>query len=196
MEVPDAQIIPFYQEVASAAPGLALSVYETPRAKKTLTVDLHRGIRDAIPDYLMVKANSGTVGATLEGCRDLAKIVNVFVTERRFAELGRAGATGGCSSMVYWFPSFVLDLWRQVEATDWVEADRRCAVLADLVAYLQTRFAGRGFMDSALDRMGSQIRPILTANLRCRGPYPHASASDVAILRRWCAEHDPALLQP
>ena len=98
MEIGDAQIVPFFKEVAEASGGLPLSVYETTRAKKALTLDQHRAIKDAVPSYLVVKANGGTVGCTPEGCRALSEFVNVFVGEDKFARFGRLGAKGGCSS--------------------------------------------------------------------------------------------------
>ena len=55
------------------------------RAKKALTLDQHRAIKDAVPSYLVVKANGGTLGCTPEGCRALSEFVNVFVGEHEFA---------------------------------------------------------------------------------------------------------------
>jgi len=196
METPDDQVVPFFREVAAAAPGLALSVYETKRAKKTLTGEQHRQIKDAVPAYLMVKANADTLGYSVEGCRELSQIVNVFVGERKFAELGRAGAAGGCSSMIYWFPRFIPELWRRVEAKDWAEADRGCAVLEQMMVFLRSLISGRNLFDSALDRMGGRLIPFLSASLRCRPPYPSATADDVKALRGWCQDHHPQLLQP
>ena len=105
MEIGDAQIVPFFKEVAEASGGLPLSVYETTRAKKALTLDQHRAIKDAVPSYLVVKANVNTVGCTPEGCQSLSEFVNVFVGEDKFARFGRLGAKGGCSSVVYWNPA-------------------------------------------------------------------------------------------
>ena len=81
MEIGDQQIVPFFKEVAEASGGLPLSIYETMRAKKVLTLDQHRAIKDAVPSYLMVKANEGTAGCTPEGCQALSEFVNVFVGE-------------------------------------------------------------------------------------------------------------------
>src|SRR3989304_3577285 len=67
MEIPDDRIVPFIAEVAAAADGLALSIYDTTRSKKSLTVAQHRAIKDAVPRYLMVKANPGTAGVKRQG---------------------------------------------------------------------------------------------------------------------------------
>lgn len=91
MEIGDEQIVPFFKSVAAASGGLPLSIYETMRTKKVLSIDQHRAIKEAVPSYLVVKANSGTVGCTPEGCRALSEFVNVFVSEQYFGKLGPAG---------------------------------------------------------------------------------------------------------
>ncbi|MFO7976430.1 MAG: dihydrodipicolinate synthase family protein, partial [Candidatus Hydrogenedentota bacterium] len=64
LEVPDAEVVPFFQAVSDAAQGLPLSIYDTLRTKKALSVDLHRAIKETLPNYVMVKATAGTVGCT------------------------------------------------------------------------------------------------------------------------------------
>ncbi len=198
MEIGDAQIVPFFKEVASAAGGLPLSIYETMRAKKALTLDQHRAVKDAVPSYLMVKSNENTVGCSPEGCRALSEFVNVFVSEDLYGELGRAGAKGGCSSVVYWSPQVILPLWRQVEQGNWEAVDATCQKVAKLFQFLfsEEGFGSRGFTDTALDRLGGVAGGILKCSLRARGPYPHAVPADIETLRRWCSEHLPDLLAP
>ena len=59
MELDGREVVTFFRAVCDACPGLALSVYETLRAKKALTVAQHRDIYDATGCYLAVKANIG-----------------------------------------------------------------------------------------------------------------------------------------
>jgi dihydrodipicolinate synthase/N-acetylneuraminate lyase len=194
MEIGDDQIVPFFTEVAAAAEGLPLSIYETTRAKKTLTLDQHRAIKDSVPSYLMVKANADTIGRTPEGCRALSAFVNVFVSESKFAELGRVGAKGGCSSVVYWNARVILSLWEQVERHDWANADATCLRVNKLVDFLGEEFGPRGFTDTAFDRLGAVAGGFLRCGLRSRGPYPAAAPHDVETLRRWYREHFPEML--
>lgn len=196
MEIGDEQLVPFFKEVADAAGGLPLSVYETMRAKKVLTLDQHRAIKDAVPNYLMVKANESTVGCGPEGCRALSEFVNVFVSEEHFGALGRAGAKGACSSLIYWNPPFILSLWQQVEGRDWAHVDATCFQLFRLFEFFSSSegFASRGFTDSAGDRMGAAVGGFLKCSLRVRGPYPSAIPDDVKRLRQWYREHFPEML--
>jgi len=185
LEMGDDLVVPFFREVASATGGVAISIYETLRAKKALTVDQHRAIKDVAPSYLMVKSNADTVGATPEGCRTLAEFVNVFVGENKLASLGPLGARGSCSSVVYWNPKVVLGMWEELKSNQWDALTASCRKLTDLIDFLLAEFGPRGFTDSAFDRLGGVAGGFLKTSLRCRRPYPHATPDDVAKLRAW-----------
>ena len=195
MEVDDAQIVPFFREVARAAGELPMSVYETTRAKKALTLDQHRAIRDAAPNYLMVKANAGTLGATPEGCAELSRFVNVFVGEGLWSKLGRAGAVGACSAMVYWNPRVVLALWQKLRERDWPAVDEQCQRIGELHEFLATAFGSKGFTDTAYDRLGGRASAFLRTSLRSRGPYPSCTQEDVEALRGYYRDRFPEMLQ-
>jgi dihydrodipicolinate synthase/N-acetylneuraminate lyase len=194
LEVSDHQIVPFFREVSAASGGLPLSIYETTRAKKTLSLDQHRAVHEALPNYLMVKANAGTIGATVEGCRELSQFANVFVGEHSWGSLGRVGVKGGCSSVVYWNPRIVLGLWQQVERQNWPVVDEVCAKLSAMFKFLFDQFSTRGFTDTAFDRLGGINGGFLQTSLRCRAPYPYATPRDVEALRQWYREHWPEML--
>jgi len=196
MEVADADIVPFFRAGPEAAEGLPLSSYETKRCKRTLTIDQHREIKEAVPSYLMSKSNFGTIGSTAEGCRELSGFVNVFVGEPGWKELGPCGAKGGCSAMVYWNPSLVLNLWSCVEKGEWDRIDQAHEKIDALHRFLGSEFGSRGFTDSAYDRLAGNAIGILETSLECRGPYPHATPDDVVILRSWCEQNFPEILNP
>ena len=194
MEVDDAEIVPFFEVVAKAADGLPLSIYETNRSKRTLSLDQHLAIKNAVPSYEMVKSNAGTMGATTDGCAALSELVSVFVGETRWAELGPVGAAGGCSAMVYWNPGFVLDLWSNVENQKWTAVDAAHNKIVALHQFLFQQFGCKGFIDTAYDRLGGVALGILDTSLRSRAPYPSATIQDVATLRAWCLEHFPEIV--
>lgn len=193
MEMGDAQVVPFFCEVAAAAGGMPLSLYETRRAKRTLTLDQHRAIRDAVPSYLMVKANAGTVGATPEGCHALSEFVNVFVGEDQWLRLGPAGIRGSCSSMVYWNPRIILQQWSKIERGDWARARRMDDAMVTVHEFLHEQFGEREFTDTAYDRLGGVASGFLQTSLRGRGPYPSPTLEDVEIVRQWYRSHLPEM---
>lgn len=195
MEVDDAQIVPFFKEVANAWGGGPLSVYETTRSKKALTIEQHRAIKEAVPGYLMVKANAGTVGTTEEGCAALSEFVNVFVGENLWATLGPVGAVGCCSAMVYWNPRVDLVLWEKLRSRDWDALKGMCERVDKLLAFLGEEFEPKGFTDTAYDRTGARASDFLKTSLRSRGPYPATTEDDLETWRAWYREHFPEMLQ-
>ena len=195
MEIDEREIVPFFKEVAAAADGLAVSVYETTRARRALTIDQHRAITDAVPNYLMVKANAGTIGSTPEGCAALSEIVNVFVGESLWASLGPCGAIGCCSSVVYWNPRVTLSLFELVKAKDWAAVDQVQQKLGPLMDRLGEVFEPLGFTDTAYDRMGGVASRFLKTSLRSRGPYRSATPDDVETLRGLYRECFPEMLE-
>jgi len=194
MEVHDKDVVPFFKEVVAASGGLPLSVYETLRAKKALTLEQHRTLKNAVPSYMMVKANSGTIGTTPEGCKALSEFVNVFASECLWGELGRFGLKGSCSAMVYWNPRVVLQLWRKLKQQDWASVDATCKRVNQLHAFLGETFASQGFTDTAYDHAGGVASGFLKMSLQSRGPYCSATRKDVEIWQDWYRKHWPEML--
>jgi len=194
MEVEPSRVVPFFAAVSKAAGGLPLSVYDTTRTRHPLGLDEHRAIAEHVPDYLMAKANAGTVGCTPEGCRTLSRLVNVFVNEVQWAELGPCGVRGACSAMVYWNPALTLAMWDDLEQQDWRALRSIQARLDPLFTFLHEEFGSRGFTDTAFDRLCGVGCGFLKTSLRSRGPYVSATGSDVELFRSWCTQHLPELL--
>ncbi len=197
MEIDDTQVVEFFKTVAGAAPGLLLSIYETTRAKKALTVDQHREIKEAVPGYTMVKANADTVGTTPEGCRSLTDLgINVFVDEgTHWAQLGPHGACGCCSAFVYYNPKLVLSMWENLKNKDWQAVSRDGERIKFVYNFIFTEFANKGYVDSALDRFGGIAGGVLKTSLHCRAPYPSLRPEDLATLQNWYAKNAPWMLE-
>lgn len=194
MEIGEQQIVPFFRDVSRASGSLPLSVYETMRSKRALTIEQHRAIKDAVPNYLMVKSNAGTIGATDDGCRALSEIVNVFVGEHLWLELGPVGAIGCCSSMVYWNPRLILGLWSQLQQQQWDAMKPIQEKIVALHQFLHAEFGSRGFTDTAYDRLGGLAGEFLQTSTNSRGPYPAVSEADIETLRAWYRDEFPEML--
>ncbi len=194
MEVDDREVVRFFKEVSAACGGLPLSIYDTSRTKKTLRVDQHRAVKEAVPNYLMVKATSGSAGAAPEGCAALSEFVNVFVGETLWPRLGPLGAAGSCSAMAYWNPRLVLAFWDDVRRRDWPRVEETGRRAAALHEFLAAQFGPKGFTDTAYDRLMGRATGFLKTSLRSRGPYPSCTEEDVAAARAWLAAHWPEML--
>lgn len=192
MEVPDDQVVRFCKEVSAASGDLPLSIYDISLSKKTLTVEMHRAIKEALPNYLMVKWGGGPAGKNPEDCSRLSEFVNVFVNEHCWDELGPAGANGCCSAWIYWNPRLILQLWHLMEKKNWPAVRQSCKKLRVLHKFVIDTFAVKGL---PLDRIGGRAGGFLKTSLRNRGPYPSATQQDVDLLRRWYEDNFPEMLE-
>lgn len=193
MEVPDASVLGFFREVSVAAGHLPLSIYETLRTKKALNLEQHRVIKEELPNYLMVKSNSDTIGTTEEGCAALTKLgINVFGNESSlWLKLGPHGIAGCCSSFVYYVPYIVLGLNRYLDDRNWERLAEGAKKLELLLDFVIGAFSSRGYYDSAIDRLGGVTGGVLRTSLYCRGPYAYANEADVQSLREWYQQNLP-----
>ena len=121
MEMDDRMILPFFEEISEVCPNVALSIYETQRTKKTLTLEQHQKVFNSNGNYLAVKSNEGTLGCTPEGCKQLSKFVNVWVGEDKFNALGPYGAIGSASALVYMNPRIILYMFDLLLKKKWDE---------------------------------------------------------------------------
>lgn len=188
-------ITDFFKDVARGMGEMVLSVYETQRAKVTLTLDQHRAIKDAIPSYLMVKANDQTLGFTPDGCEALSEFTNVFVGEHVWDELGPRGAIGCCSALVYWNPRIILAHWENLKSGNWDAVKACCRKLKNLGAFYGSQYGPQGLLDSAGDRMGGRAAGFLKTSLFSRGPYKRTRPEDVETLRQWYRDNFPEMLE-
>jgi 4-hydroxy-tetrahydrodipicolinate synthase len=195
MEMDDREVVPFFKAVSDAAPGLALSVYETRRAKKVMTFEQHQAVSRETGRYVMLKANKGTLGRSPEGCRALSEFVNVFVGENAWLPLGPLGAIGGCSALIYMNPRVLLLMFDLVREKQW-DALRPWHERVDrlILEGLKPLFA-RGCTDTALDRLMGVTTGFLKMDIRSRGTYPGVTDADVTALRAWMRDHTPELLE-
>ncbi len=194
-EMTDELIVPFFSQVAAACEGLALSIYETVRSKKTLTVDQHRAIRDAAANYINVKANPGTIGYTDEGCAALSEFVNVFTSETDWGRLAPHGVIGSPSSLFYVNPRYINRMWDLLVAGDF----QPLKVMSDkLIAYHeqgQATVLPDGYHDTAYDRLDGRLAGFLQTSMNNRGPYRSTNAAEIENMRQWCREHFPEFLE-
>jgi len=195
MEVPDAEVLPFFTAVSAAVRGMPITIYETLRARKAIPLEIHRAIHEAVPAVIGVKANDGTVGKTPEGCAAISEWYNVFVGEPALAELGPHGAVGSCSSLVYQNPRIVLQAAELLRDQRWEELAAWTDRLRRLIVEGLAPCLAAGLVDSALDRVLGLSAGFLRTSLHCRPPYPSATPEQLEGFRGWLRAHDPEFLE-
>ena len=195
MEVDDRQVMPFFQAVCDAAPGVVLNIYETLRSKKSLTVEQHGQIFEATGCYRAVKANAGTIGCTPDGCAALSEFVSVWVGEDEWSHLGSRGAIGCSSSLVYMNPRVILLMFDLLKQQKWDELQSWTDLVQKLIHKGLSPFAEKGFTDTAFDRLMATASGFLKMGVRSRGPYLSATEDDATQLRVWMEANTPELLK-
>jgi 4-hydroxy-tetrahydrodipicolinate synthase len=194
MEVSDRNVIPFFKAVSDASSGLALTIYDTLRTKKSLSVEMYRAIKEATGSFIAVKSNSGTTGCTPDGCSKLSEFVNVWAGETEWNRLGPYGLKGCASSLVYMNPRIMLDMFNLVRQKKWSELQKWTDIVDLLITTGLAPFVEKGFTDTAFDHLMGAVTGFLKMNVRSHGPYTSATEEDVLQLRQWMRVKTPELL--
>ena len=195
MEMDDREINRFFEDVVGSCPGLALTIYETMRARKALTLEQHRAVFEVTGCYYAVKSNSNTIGCTPEGCRQLSEFVNVWVGEELWSSLGPCGAIGCASALVYANPRVILHMFDLLQQQSWEELKPWTDMLGRLNEEGLRPFTEKGYADSAYDHLQGLATGFLSMNPRSRGTYLSATDADVRQLRAWMAANIPEFLE-
>lgn len=195
MEVPDSEVVAFFSEVAAAVPGMPITIYETLRAKKAISLALHRKIHAAVPAIIGVKSNEDTLGHRPEGCRRLSRFHHVFVGENMWGKLGPCGAIGSCSSFIYQNPRLLLRVFGLRMEEKWDELNEWMARYDRICREALKPLFAAGCADSAIDRVLGLSAGFLRTSLKCRGPYPSCTKKHLADFRGWLKKHDPEFLE-
>ncbi len=195
MEVPDGEVVGFFKQIADVVPGMSITVYETLRARKAISLGLHTLIHREVPAVIGVKSNAGTLGHTKEGCAALSRLYNVFVGENMWYELGPSGAIGSCSSLVYQNPGITLKVFDLVRKKDWPALKPWMDKYNRLISEGLKSCFEAGCADSAVDRLLGLSAGFLKTSLQCRGPYPSCTPEMLKQFRDWLRKNMPEFLE-
>jgi hypothetical protein len=142
-----------------------------------------------------VKSNAETLGHSVEGCKALSRMYNVFVGEDVIHEFGPSGAIGSCSSLIYQNPRLVLHMFDLLFRKKWDELKPWTDRLHRMIVEGLKPGFDAGCEDSALDRLLGLSAGFLKTSLRCRGPYPSCTPRHLAQFRTWLKRNDPEWLE-
>ena len=195
MEVPDSAVVEFFRTVSDSVPGMPMTIYETTRAKKVISLTLHKQIHRAVPAIMGVKSNAQTLGDSEAGCRALSKFYHVFVGENRWHKLGPSGAIGSCSSFIYQNPRVMLQVFDHRLQKKWAEMKTWMDKYDHICTEGLKPMFSVGCEDSAIDRVLGLSAGFLRTSLCCRGPYPSCTKKHLADFRAWLKKHHPEFLE-
>ncbi len=195
MEVPDSEVVRFFREVSDAVPGMPMTIYETLRTKKAISLELHKEIHETVPAVIGVKSNVNTLGNSPEGCRELSKFHHVFVGEKLWGRLGPFGAIGCCSALIYQNPRILMAVFDLRMKEKWDELNVWMEKYDRIISEGLKPVIEAGCEDSAIDRMLGLSAGFLKTSLHCRGPYPSCTPAHLAQFRTWLEKNLPEFLK-
>ncbi len=189
----DDEAVGFFRDVAAAAGDLPLVLYKTERAKRRISVELFRRLKDTAPALIGCKVTGDDLDE-LKGFVHALPNVSFFVGEHLLPDGIRIGARGNYSSLVYMRPAFMLQYYQYCLEGRWHEVAPMQAALKQLYTEGIRPLRDKGMIDSAIDRAFGTVLGFLRCGLRCQPPYVHATQGDVDALLAWMREHTPVLL--
>jgi len=114
------EVIRFFEEIASAVPGIGLTHYNTGRAKVVLRGEDYRELA-TIPSFLGVKHGTANLYEWFSSY-SLSPELAHFVTDELWVPAMMVGATAVDSILAATRPVFAINLWQLCEHRKWEEA--------------------------------------------------------------------------
>ncbi len=188
----DRQAVDFMKDVSKAVPEMPIVIYNTPRSKKALSVDLLKRILD---EHIPIIGCKGVRNKEeLVAMSGLAPAMKFFVGEAELASSWAYGARGCYSSFIYACPHFMLRYYELCRQRNSESLQIARALQQFGKEFVTPRFE-RGMYDTAFDRVFVTMTGFLTgALLRSRKPYDSATEQDVEECRLWFNRYLPQFL--
>ncbi len=188
----DRQAVEFMKDVTRAVPEMPIVIYNTPRSKKTLSLDLLKRLLDQnIP---LIGCKGVRNKEELAAMSRLAPAIKFFVGESELASFWAYGAQGCYSSFIYACPQFMLRYYEMCRQRDSKSLQIGRALQQFGKDFVATRFE-RGMYDTAFDRVFATMTGFLTGPLlRSRKPYDSPTEQDVEECRLWFKRYLPQFL--
>ena len=191
----DQEVIRFFGDVAQAAQGTPLVLYQTTRAKRRIDPPFLGELCRTIPTLIGMK-DTGSDHETLQRIFADAPDLAVFGTDIDLLERMRLGARGTYSSVAGLNATLMLAIHRHCADGQFdLAKPLQDAVRRLMHEVLHPIGHEAGLMDSALDRV-QRIVGGGNVGLRCQLPYRSATQAHIERVREWCRREAPILLEP
>ncbi|HQL65484.1 MAG: Trans-O-hydroxybenzylidenepyruvate hydratase-aldolase [candidate division TA06 bacterium ADurb.Bin131] len=195
LSVPDDCVVSFFYDVSKTVGKIPISIYcAGERMKKNLSVEILNDINRNVPSVFHIKGINVPEDQKEKACLDLSKNFNVFIGEHLLSKLGRCGAVGSCSSLVYLNPSILLHMQKLLFEKNWSELDLWCEKVRRIIFEGLSPLFKKRCEDSAIDRLIGISAYFLKTSLRCKRPYPYCSKDDLYDFRKWLENNFPEFL--
>jgi len=195
LEMRPVEIIQFIRDMADEAGDMPLIVYHTLRTKCKLNPQQIGELANEVPTFIGMK-DTGCDLDTLKAMVDAAPDIAIFGGDHDLIKRLPIGGRGGYCSVTGLNAKLVTTIYELVKVGRLEEAAPLQEAVSQLVmGQLVPMVTERGLMDSALDRLMRTIGGG-DVGLQCQKPYESCTENDVLVIRQWCEENAPVLLQP
>ncbi len=194
LELKDDEAEGFMMDLAHAFPSTPIILYHTSRAKKKFKPDQIAKLASAIPHFVGMK-DGGCDPSVLATMHALVPDMAIGGGEHDMVERAKLGGRGGYFSATGLCPHAVVRLFQMCEAKQFDQAAPLQKILHGLIMDVAVPWVTGpdGLFDSAVDRVFRNVAggPV---ELPCQKPYRSASQKHVDIMKNWCRETAPWLL--
>ncbi|MCM8765137.1 MAG: dihydrodipicolinate synthase family protein, partial [Candidatus Omnitrophica bacterium] len=195
LSVPDDCVVSFFYDIAKVIGKIPISIYcAGDRMKKNLSVKILKEINKNVPSVFHIKGINVPDDEKETAVQELSINFNIFVGEHLLSRLGRYGAIGSCSSLVYLNPAILLYMQNLLFEKNWSELNQWCEKIKKIIFEGLKPVLEKGCEDSAVDRLIGRTAGFLNTSLRCRRPYPFCTQQDLENFRCWLKNHFPEFL--
>ena len=189
----DNEVVGFFRDIASAAPDMPIILYDTGRAKRDLSIEMHKRIREVAPGLIGSKFGQKGMDELEEYVKRLPWM-NFLVGEPHLADGMMRGAKGCCSSIVYMCPKTILRYYDVCCQGKWEEARKIQESIARMIKEGLAPLWKLAFWDSAIDHLFAHTGGFMDFGLRCRGPYVYATEEQARAFKQWVEDNTPEML--
>lgn len=180
------EAVRFFADFGEAFPELALVHYNIAKTGRFLTGADYRAVLDVAPTLIGTKQTGGDVGSLIEVVQATPELRH-FVVDGQIVPGALFGAKGFYSFLVNLNPRFTVELWRDCERGDWVEAARK-RMLVESFFRDWLSDVGPVTASPALAKLAARVGIAPEMPLHVRSPYRAATEAQVTALRRLLRE--------
>lgn len=185
------EIVEFFEEIYHSFPLMPVISYNTGRSKRFLSFEDYQNILRKAPTLIGVKQT----GKDLSLIPKLADLpLSIFTGEDSLADAMKMGAKGSYSSFVYFNPRIILNYYRLCEEKKWEEAVLIQKKIYRIVHEGLGPLIGKGYQDSALDRVLGKAAGFLKCGLMTQLPYRAVKEEEFLVFKNWVEKNEPEFL--
>jgi dihydrodipicolinate synthase/N-acetylneuraminate lyase len=177
----DSELLTFFGAIQEALPDVGVVHYNIARSGRFLAGKDYVAIRGVAPNLIGSKHTGGDVASLIEIVQATPEMHH-FVVDSQIVPGGLFGARGFYSFVANLNPRYAVELWRDCQRGDWVEAARKRTVIDAFFRDWRMTFGGVT-ASPAFAKIATKAGILPEMPLSVRAPYQSGTESHVRALR-------------